>query len=169
MIADMADPTEVVRTWLQTTTWTESFDVLAAHREELVSQAGLDALLQVASEEARSVHSAILHAIAGGFEPDFVRLLVTNRDAAREVVHQALRNGDAPVVRVVLALNVPLGVSDEGAAMFLATEPEDAVAISQAAAQAEPEAAKRVADQLEQLASQNLAGELAEVRAALRS
>lgn len=170
MIAAMANPSEaVVRDWLQTKTWTESFEVLVSHRDVLVSQDGLDALMQVATEDERSVHSAILQAVAGGFEPDFVRLLVTNRDAAREVVKQALRNGDAPVVRVVLALNVPLGISDEGAAMFLATEPEDAVAISQAAARAEPEAAKRVADQLVQLAAEGLADDLPEVRSALLS
>lgn len=172
---DPANVDDVVRFWLGTTTWGDSFQVLAAGRDVLVSQAGLDAVLKIADEDERSVHAAIIQAIAGGFDDEFVGLLVANREAAREIAVQALRNGHDPVVRVVLALNSPLGASDEGAALFLANAiaqgDDEAVRLSEMAAASDAQGSQRVAAQLEALAADGLASgeQLQEVLAALRS
>lgn len=152
---------DVVRTWLDTKTWDASFDVLTAAQESLVSQDGLDAVVEIADEDDRSVHAAIIQALAGGFSMDFVKLLVTNRDAARDIARQALANGHEPVVRVVLALNTPLGASDEGAAIFLASglragALDEVLASCVAAAAEAPEGSARVAAHLEALAADDL-------------
>lgn len=172
---DPGNVEDVVRFWLATQTWGDSFAVLAAGRDMVVSQAGLDAVMQIADEDERSVHAAIIQALAGGFDEEFVTVLVSSREAAREIAVQALRNGHDPVLRVVLALNSPLGASDEGAALFLANAvaqgDEEAVRLSEMAADSDAEGAVRVAAQLEALAEQGLASgdALSEVLAALRS
>lgn len=158
---DPADVADVVRFWLGTRTWDASFEVLQAGRGVLVSQDGLDAVLQLAGDDERSVHAAILQAVVGGLDIDFVRLLVTNRKAATEVARQALRNGHDPVLRVVLALNTPLGASAEGAALFLASriasgEQQEALDVARAAATSDAAAAVPVADQLELLVAEDL-------------
>lgn len=161
---DPADVHDVVRFWVSTTTWEESFAVLAAGRNVLVTQAALDVLQQLADDDVRSVHAAILQAVVGGLDVPFVQTVVANRGAAREVAAQALRNGHNPILRVVLALNSQLGGSDEGAAMYLAGEAAaghlDAMRSScQAAVDSDPQGARRVAGQLDALVAQGLAGD----------
>lgn len=165
---DPANVHDVVTFWVSTTTWGESFAVLAAGRDVLVTQAGLDALQQLADDDARSVHAAILQAVVGGLDPQFVQTIVTHRSAAREVASQALRNGHNPILRVVLALNTALGASDEGAAMYLAGEAaaghiDEMRSSCQAAVDSDPDGARRVAEQLEALVAEGLAGDEAAV------
>ncbi len=165
---DPANVHDVVTFWVSTTTWGESFAVLAAGRDVLVTQAGLDALQQLADDDARSVHAAILQAVVGGLDPQFVQTIVMHRSAAREVASQALRNGHNPILRVVLALNTALGASDEGAAMYLAGEAaaghiDEMRSSCQAAVDSDPDGARRVAEQLEALVAEGLAGDEAAV------
>lgn len=161
---DPANVRDVVQFWLSTPTWQESFDVLAAGREVLVTQAGLDALQEFADDDAMSVHAAILQAVVGGLDLQFVQTVVTHRAAARKVSAQALRNGHNPILRVVLALNTALGASDEGAAMYLAGEAaaghiEEMRSSCQAAVDSDPRGARRVAEQLDVLRAEGLAGD----------
>ena len=149
---------EVVGWWLGTPTWDESFEVLRAKKEVLVTQEGLDVLLAQAGENERGVHAAILQAVAGGLNVDLVQAIVVDRRVARDVAGKALLNNDEPVLRVVLAMNTALGASSEGAALYLAMrlaagQTEAAVSSSRQAAEADPQASAEVADQLTVIAA----------------
>lgn len=177
LMSGFGDPTsvdDVVRRWLGTKTWNDSFEVLAAGQEVLVSQDGLDAVMNLATPDEQSVHAAILQAVGGGLDVEFVRMVVIDRDAAREVAKQALRNGHEPVLRVVLALNSELGASDEGAALFLASlvvgDAAEAERVCRAAATSDPQGSARVAAQIENLVGEGLvaADDAASLIAALR-
>lgn len=150
---------DVVRWWLGTPSWDESFQVLKAKKAVLVSQEGLDAVLAQAGEQERGVHAAILQAVAGGFNLDLVQAIVVDGGVAREVAGKALLNGDEPVLRVVLAMNTGLGASAEGAALYLASrlatgQTDAAISSSQVAADSDPKASAEVADALATLASE---------------
>lgn len=147
---------DVVRWWLGTPSWDESFEVLKAKKTVLVTQEGLDAVLAQAGENERGVHAAILQAVAGGFNLDLVQAIVVHGGVAREVAGKALLNGDESVLRVVLAMNTSLGASAEGAALYLASrlatgQAEAAVSSSVVAAQTDPEASAKVAERLTEL------------------
>ena len=154
---------EVVDWWLGTPSWDESFEVLRARKDVLVSQEGLDVLLVRASDDERGVHAAILQAVAGGLSIDLVQAIVVDRGVAREVASKALLNNDEPVLRVVLAMNTALGASAEGAAFYLASrvaagQTQAAVSSSRQAAEADPQASAEVADRLTVLAAETPAG-----------
>lgn len=149
---------EVVRWWLGTPSWDESFAVLRAKKEVLVSQDGLDAVLRQADDDERAVHAAILQAVAGGLSLDLVQAIVMDPGVAREVASKALLNGDYPVLRVVLAMNTQLGASAQGAALYLASrlvagETHAAVNSAQVAAASDPPASAEVAAALSALGS----------------
>lgn len=163
-MADSLRPTptsteDVVRWWLGTPSWDESFQVLRARKDVLVSQEGLDEVLAQADEDERGVHAGILQAVAGGLSLDFVQAIVVDTAVAREVAHKALLNKDEPVLRVVLAMNTALGASAEGAALYLASrivagETQAAVSSSTVAAASDPQASAEVAERLAELASE---------------
>jgi hypothetical protein len=149
---------DVVRWWLGTPSWDESFAVLRAKKELLVSQDGLDTVLEQATDDERGVHAAILQAVAGGLSLDFVQAIVVDRGVAREVAHKALLNKDEPVLRVVLAMNTQLGASAEGAALYLASrlaagETQASISSAQVAAASDPQASLEVAHALLALGS----------------
>lgn len=148
---------DVVRWWLGTASWDESFEVLRAKKAVLVTQEGLDAVLHQADEQERSVHAAILQAIAGGLNVDLVQAIVVDRRVAREVADKALLNNDEPVLRVTLAMNTRLGSSHEGVALYLlgrlaCGETESVVRSAEVAAASDADGAARVAERVTELA-----------------
>jgi NAD(P)-dependent dehydrogenase (short-subunit alcohol dehydrogenase family) len=127
---DPGDAGDVVRLWLATPTWDESFEVLRASAQVMVTQAGLDAANAQADGAERAVHASILQAVAAGFPIDAVQRLVTDGQAALDLAMQALTRRDGQTVILVLSLNpgllqTPLGTALVMAAHLAASQGED--------------------------------------------
>lgn len=156
---DPTDPADVVRFWLATRSWDDSFEVLRTGTQILVTQAGLDAVNSQASGTDRAAHAAILMLVASGFPIPKVQELVTEPQALIDLVMRALANKDQAMVARALALNPGLARSPLGIALSMAGQlatgqgAEQLLASAAPMRDADPGRATEVAGLLTQIAS----------------
>ncbi len=110
-----AEQADLLAQWVATPTWDESFEMLAAHRDRLLTEAVMDEL-QSAGEAVAAQHAAILRP-CGTFELDHVRRLVTDDDAARDESFDAAGRAELPLLATLLAAN-PAAAQEDGLLLF---------------------------------------------------
>lgn len=154
-----ADVARLVRDWLATDTWEQSFDFLRAHQQTLATQAGLDQVHAQADGLMDQVHAEILRLTASGIGIDGIEELVTDVDAATFLCCRALGTRRLELAAAFLRVSAALWQSSPGPAMQialdLASEKGDEARQSCAAIAASDRGlAVSVADDLEAIAAQ---------------
>lgn len=153
---DSTDAADVVRFWLATRTWPESFAVLRAGAALLATQAGLDAVVEHVDGAARAMHATLLQMVASCWPVDRLQQLVTGPIMALQMAVGAAAKGDAGFVSRALLLNSAVADSVASEAVLMAAplpnDPDRAAQTARALADRDSARVRETACVLRQLA-----------------
>jgi hypothetical protein len=150
---------DLVRSWLETETWDDSFAILAANRDSLATQAGLDQVLAQATGATAAIHATMLQMVAAGMPFAFIESLVTDSDFAMAEGVKALAASQLQLAEQILRVSDALMHSPRGPAMQIAyllagDQPDTARQVCSAVVEDNVDIAKAVAHELDSIAAQ---------------